>query len=244
MQWTVVVPLKPPSVGKSRMRGMGANDQEHIALVLAFARDTINAALSSAEVGAVMLVCDGATARAVLGDAVLDGQVIKSHIIDGGRIDDAALDRTGLVVPARDRVHVVPDRAGLGLNGALRLGEAAARALRPDTWIAALSGDLPALTADALGAALRSAMRFDRAFVADAPGTGTTMLCASPATALDPRFGVGSAQAHAESGAAALEAEQRMRTDVDTAEDLAAAIALGVGPATAAVPFVHLNEAR
>jgi 2-phospho-L-lactate guanylyltransferase len=182
----------------------------------------------------------------VLGDAALDGAVLDGAVLDGALRARAVPDYSGLgdAVPGRDRVHVVPDQPGLGLNGALRLGEAAARALRPGTWIAALSGDLPALTADALGSALRSATRFDRAFVPDAPGTGTTMLCASPDTALDPRFGIGSAQAHADSGAAALQAQQRLRTDVDTAEDLAAAIALGVGPATAAVPFVHANEAR
>ncbi len=74
-----------------------------------------------------------------------------------------------------------------------------------------------------------------RAFVADAEGTGTTLLVAAPGVTLDPRFGGGSAARHAASGAAALDGEwPGLRRDVDTPADLAAALALGVGPATRA----------
>lgn len=57
---------------------------------------------------------------------------------------------------------------------------------------------------------------------------------ATPGVPLDPRFGAGSAAAHAASGARAVTAGvPTLRRDVDTPDDLAAAIALGVGPRTA-----------
>ena len=218
MQWTVVVPLKPPTVGKSRLRTLGSDDAEHVALVLAFARDTLDAVLSCSQVGAVILVCDADTAASAIGG---------DNPIAGA-----------------ERIRVVHDAPGIGLNGALRLGEQSARAARPQFGIAALSADLPALTAGALSQSLGWAHGHARSFVADRPGTGTTMLCASPGAALDPMFGVGSAAAHAQSGAVRLEADPRLRADVDTEDDLDAALRLGVGPATAGVPLVRLHGAR
>ena len=63
------------------------------------------------------------------------------------------------------------------------------------------------------------------------------MLLAAPAgVLLDPRFGGDSAAAHAASGAVALTgAWPSLRRDVDTADDLAAAVRLGVGPRTMAL---------
>jgi 2-phospho-L-lactate guanylyltransferase len=75
-----------------------------------------------------------------------------------------------------------------------------------------------------------------RAFVADTAGTGTTLLAAAPGVPLGPRFGPDSAARHAASGATALAgAWPSLRRDVDTAADLAEALVLGVGAATAAV---------
>lgn len=125
-----------------------------------------------------------------------------------------------------------------GLNPALR--EAADWAARrwPDAGIAALVGDLPALRPDELAAALTRATGHPRAFVADAAGTGTTLLTARPGIALLPRFGPGSARRHAagaaDLGAAEPGAGPGLRADVDTAADLLAAARLGLGPATAA----------
>ncbi len=94
--------------------------------------------------------------------------------------------------------------------------------------------DLPCLIAADLEAALMGVER--RSFVADAAGTGTTLLIAPPGTPLDPRFGVGSAQAHTSSGAVAITADLRsLRLDVDTTDDLAAALRFGVGEHTARV---------
>jgi 2-phospho-L-lactate guanylyltransferase len=141
------------------------------------------------------------------------------------------------------RVLVVTDRPGEpdafvqtrpGLNAALR--EAAEHAGRswPEDGVVALVGDLPALRPDELAAVLVAAAGQPRSFVADAPGTGTTLLAARPGTALSPAFGPGSAQRHA-ARATSLDAGPGLRHDVDTADDLRAAVALGLGAATTAV---------
>lgn len=132
-------------------------------------------------------------------------------------------------IPAGVRVVV---QHSAGLNGALRDGAQFAADRWPDDGIAALVGDLPALRADELGSALLAASELGNAFVADAAGTGTTMLTAAPGSELRPGFGPGSAARHARH-ATALDTAAGLRTDVDTAEDLAAATALGLGPNTA-----------
>ena len=119
-----------------------------------------------------------------------------------------------------------PDR---GLNPALEHGARSAG----HPAVAALSSDLPALRPAELAAALRAAAAAPRCFVPDAPGTGTTLLTAA-GTALLPRFGAGSAQAHRDGGAVALTGDwPGLVQDVDTADDLRAAFVLGVGPRTA-----------
>ena len=101
------------------------------------------------------------------------------------------------------------------------------------TAVAALSSDLPALRPAELTAALGAAAASPHAFVADVHGTGTTLLTAV-GTPLRPRFGAGSAQAHRDDGALALDGEwPGLLRDVDALEDLRAAVGLGVGPATA-----------
>ncbi len=127
-------------------------------------------------------------------------------------------------------VRTVPDEPDRGLNPALEHGARAAGGAA----VAALSSDLPALRPDELAAALTAAATAPRCFVADVHGTGTTLLTAV-GTALDPRFGAGSAQAHRDSGARALTGYwPGLLRDVDTEADLRAALAVGVGPRTAA----------
>jgi 2-phospho-L-lactate guanylyltransferase len=127
--------------------------------------------------------------------------------------------------------RVVPDPA-TDLNGAMRFGaDEVAGLARPR---AVLAGDLPALQPQQLGEALAAAGR--RSFVADAAGTGTVLLAAAPGEALDPRFGLGSAVAHAASGAVPLAGEwPGLRQDVDTPADLAVVLALGAGRHTCAL---------
>ena len=124
----------------------------------------------------------------------------------------------------------VPDEPDRGLNPALAHG--ARRAGTPA--VAALSSDLPALRPEELAAAFASAEAAPRCFVPDAGGSGTTLLTAV-GTALDPRFGPGSAAAHRATGALPLLGPwPGLAHDVDTEADLRAALALGVGPRTAA----------
>jgi 2-phospho-L-lactate guanylyltransferase len=125
-------------------------------------------------------------------------------------------------------VPVLPDEGEGDLNRALR--HAAARVARPGRGLAVMLADLPCLRTEDLEVALAHA---GRTYVADAAGTGTTLLLAPPGAALDPRFGPGSAEAHAASGASPIAGElASLRLDVDTADDLVRALDLGVGPHT------------
>ncbi|GAA1570241.1 MULTISPECIES: 2-phospho-L-lactate guanylyltransferase [Kribbella] len=140
--------------------------------------------------------------------------------------------------------RVVPDLPAAGLNEALLHGATVAAAEFPGNGIAALSADLPALRPAELTAVL-AVCTAARSFVVDEPGTGTTLLAAAPGVPLDPRFGVGSALAHQASGAVPIEVAgiESVRRDVDTAADLAHAVQLGVGPATAEVLSLVLGAA-
>jgi 2-phospho-L-lactate/phosphoenolpyruvate guanylyltransferase len=114
-----------------------------------------------------------------------------------------------------------------GLNEAYRHG---ASMLGPH--VGALQADLPALRSAELAAAIAAADG-KRAFVPDRQGTGTTLLIGAPDEPLDPRFGVGSAEAHRTSGAIELIGDwPSLRCDVDTEADLAVAAELGLGART------------
>ena len=141
--------------------------------------------------------------------------------------DDRAADDVARGLGART-VPDVPDR---GLNPALEHGARSATG----TAVAALSSDLPALRPAELAAALAAADGAARAFVPDAPGTGTTLLTAVDVP-LRPAFGPGSAEAHRSGGAVALSGNwPGLVRDVDTDADLRAALALGAGPRTVAL---------
>ncbi|WP_212909117.1 2-phospho-L-lactate guanylyltransferase [Streptomyces sp. TS71-3] len=146
--------------------------------------------------------------------------------------DDARAGRELAALGAR----IVPDQPGAGLNAALAHGAAAVRARHPDAAVAALNADLPALRSAELAQVLAAAGEFPRAFLPDAAGVGTTLLSAAPDAPLLPAFGTASRARHAASGAVelALTGVDSVRQDVDTGEDLRAALALGVGPRTAA----------
>jgi 2-phospho-L-lactate/phosphoenolpyruvate guanylyltransferase len=133
-------------------------------------------------------------------------------------------------------VEVVPDGPGRGLNAAYAHGAALLRRRDPRAAVAALQADLPALRPAELDAALDAASAHERAYVADAAGTGTTLLVAGPGAALAPAFGTGSALAHGASGAVALAGDwPGLRRDVDTPDDLRSAADLGLGPHTRGV---------
>ncbi len=203
MQWTLVVPLKPLARAKSRLSA-AAGDGLRPGLALAFAQDTVAAALASAAVRDVAVVTDDALARREL---------------------------------ARLGARIVPDDPRAGLNAALAHAAGAVRADRPASAVAALNADLPALRPEELARVLETAAEFPRAFLPDAADIGTTLLAAAPGVELRPLFGGNSRARHRDSGAAELlpDAVDSVRRDVDTGEDLRAALALGVGPRTAAV---------
>jgi 2-phospho-L-lactate guanylyltransferase len=167
---------------------------------------------------ALAMVLD--TATAVLAGATVAGLVVVT--------DDPVATAAVTALGAR----VTPDRPGADLNGAMRLG--ADEIVGLNRFRAVLAGDLPALRPDQLDAALRGAD--ERSFVADAAGSGTVLLAAPPGRPLDPRFGLGSAVAHADSGATALAGDwPGLRQDVDTPADLERVLALGAGRHTCAL---------
>ena len=128
----------------------------------------------------------------------------------------------------------IPDAVTGDLNATLR--QAAAEALRrwPDLAPVAVCADLPALRAPDLDTALGRAAADAPSFVADAAGVGTTLYTA-PHTLFDPRFGPASRLAHLDTGAEEIGgALPSLRRDVDDLDDLREALALGVGPHTAA----------
>lgn len=194
-RFALLVPVKDGRGAKTRLGPVG--EDRRAALMAAFARDAVTAALRSALVD-VHLVGDPAALRELADD---------------------------LAVP------VLPDEGDGDLNQALR--RAASRVQRRDRGVAAMLADLPCLRTVDLETALG---RPDRAFVADAAGTGTTLLLAPPGVDLDPRFGAGSADRHAASGASPVEGKlASLRLDVDTTDDLEAALRLGVGTNTASL---------
>jgi 2-phospho-L-lactate guanylyltransferase len=145
--------------------------------------------------------------------------------------DDPAVTAAVAALGARS----VPDAPACGLNAAAAFGADVAVGVHRRR--AVLAGDLPALRPDDLAEALRAAGRSGgRHFLRDSAGTGTVLLTAASGVPLGPLFGVGSAAAHAGSGATELTgAWPALRHDVDTPADLAAVRAMGVGPCTAGI---------
>ncbi|GAA6526435.1 2-phospho-L-lactate guanylyltransferase [Intrasporangium sp. DVR] len=131
---------------------------------------------------------------------------------------------------SRHGVIVVPD-PGRGLNAAITLGLAATPAHQA---VAALLGDVPAVTPADLEQALAAAAAHQQSFVPDAAGTGT-VLRAAVSGRFTSRFGAGSADRHAADGATRLELDlPRLRTDVDDVGALARVLELGAGSSTRA----------
>ncbi len=198
-QWVVVVPVKRLDRAKTRLAARPGPDRR--ALALAFAVDTVRAALDCEAVIGVVVVTDDEDVRVAVADL---------------------------------GASWVPDAPDSGLNAALTHGADVVRLDTPGAWVAVLAADLPALRPEELARALDAAALVPRGFVADATGTGTTLLTAGPGADLDARFGPRSRAAHAASGAVALEPGPvpGLRRDVDTEVDLWDAGRLGLGPAT------------
>lgn len=135
---------------------------------------------------------------------------------------------------------VVADEPDAGLNPALVHGAGHA-ARSGDGPVAALASDLPALRPAALSATLERASAVKTGCVADASGSGTTLLTALSGADFTPAFGAGSWERHLAAGATDLtaSADESLRRDVDTLADLRAALALGCGSHTASLLERH-----
>lgn len=112
---------------------------------------------------------------------------------------------------------VVQEHGG-GLAAAIDEGLAASPA---DRRSAVLLADHPALQAAELSAALAAAAPHERAFVADAEGTGTALLAARTPAAHDHAFGTGSRAAHLARGYVELAGTwPGLRRDIDVPDHL------------------------
>jgi 2-phospho-L-lactate guanylyltransferase len=147
--------------------------------------------------------------------------------------DDATLARASAMIPA---LRFVPEGEPHGLDAAIAMGVAA---VDPDGRMprAALLGDLAALRPADLAEALRAAASVPRGVVADADGTGSTLVTAAPGVAWTSAFGDDSFARHVALGCTALPVPDAstLRHDIDTAAHLDAAARLGLGPRTAAL---------
>lgn len=158
------------------------------------------------------------TATAATASALVESVVV---VTDDTTVRSAMEHLTG--------VRFVSD-PGVGLNAAIAAGLAAVSGAA-----VVIPGDLPALTTAELEGALSLASVHPLSMVADHSGEGTTFLAAEKADALSPRFGRGSRRSHEDRGHVVLAVAEAssLRWDVDTAADLAIALRIGVGPATA-----------
>ncbi|MET3806578.1 2-phospho-L-lactate guanylyltransferase [Nakamurella sp. UYEF19] len=125
-----------------------------------------------------------------------------------------------------------------GLNESILDGVAALAARGVDGLVAVVPGDLPGLLVADLAAGLVQCETHRFAVVADHQGVGTTLLAATVAAALTPRYGPGSYRRHQDAGAVPvlLPTTSSLRRDVDLVTDLETAL-LGsaVGSRTRAV---------
>lgn len=203
--FVVVLPVKPPARGKSRL--LGVTDDARVELAAAFALDTVTACLEAACVGQVLIATDDSRFSAAL--AALGAPAIP----DGASSDlNAALRQA--VAEARRRwpglrpaalCADLPALTAVDLDAALRAAVA--------VW-----EDSPA-----------------GVFVADAAGVGTTLYAASWESFdphYGPASRRAHLEAGARELTADL---PTLRRDVDDLVDLQAAARLGVGPRTRTV---------
>jgi 2-phospho-L-lactate/phosphoenolpyruvate guanylyltransferase len=242
--WTVLLPVKVLARAKSRLAVLAGPRRWELAL--AMASDTVAAVVACPEVARVVVVTSDPVAGeqlAALGAVVVPDVHAGAVGLDGGGGGDGG------------------DGSQDALNAALLHGAAVASRRWQATCLAALTADLPALRPAELAAALRAvaeevaagqtagratghaARRAGNgtAFVPDAAGIGTTLYAAAPSADFRPAFGGASRARHALGGAAelaldgVLDGVPGLRRDVDTAEDLRAAVALGAGFRTTAL---------
>ena len=187
---------------RAKSRLSALGEEARLDLVAALAQDTVAALQDSRAVGLVVVVTD-------------ELALVR------------ALAGTGVVA--------VPEGHGDDLNATLVQGAAEAARRRPGLRPFAVCADLPALTGEDLDGFLAALPEPGPSwFVADRSGTGTTTYLADSTAGFAPAYGIGSARSHRAAGAVEVSAlaPDALRSDVDTPEDLAHAVALGVGERT------------
>lgn len=206
--YVVVVPVKPPAYGKSRLAPLGGEVRHDLARAIAL--DTVEAVAGCAFVARVLVTTDDA-------DLADDCRALGAEVVPDGA--GADLNAT-LVQAAREAVR-------------RESGDAQAVS---SPGVVALCADLPSLRPDDLADALAEVPGHQTAYVPDAAGTGTTLFAATDLESFAPRFGPDSAARHERAGAARIGMElPRLRADVDAPAEIERALDLGVGPRTAAV---------
>lgn len=242
--WTILLPVKVLARAKSRLAALAGDRRGELALALA--SDTVTAVLACPEVSRVVVVTSDPVAGPLLAGL---GAVIVAEPPDrfagAGSPDPGALDG-GAPGSVAGELGVQD-----ALNAALRHGASVAARRWPGTGLAALTADLPALSPGELATALLRAAAADApgaaaaSFVPDAAGIGTTLYAVPPGGEFRPLFGGASRARHAASGAVELELDDMtgLRRDVDTPDDLRAALTLGAGPRTTALAAELLADA-
>jgi 2-phospho-L-lactate guanylyltransferase len=177
--------------------------------------------LKPARAGKSRLGTDEATVRA-LGVATVRATAVTSGVREVVVV--TADSTTADEISGMPRVRVVKELAPRGLRLAIASALATVPAGVPR---AALLGDLPGLVPADLARVLAEASRHPRAFVADAAGTGTTLVTAAAGLPWRSAFGRASASRHRALGLRRLAVPLRssLRHDVDTPRQLARAIA-------------------
>ncbi|MFI1969007.1 2-phospho-L-lactate guanylyltransferase [Streptomyces cinnamoneus] len=204
MVWTLVVPLKPLAVAKSRLRA-GAGGLPGPALALAFALDTVAAALACGSVRDVAVVTDDRPAGrelAALGARILPeppgGGGLNAALAHGARTVRAGRPRSAVATLNADLPALRPGELGRVLEYAAEF---------PRAFLADAAGIGTTLLAATAGKELGPAFE----------GRSRARHRASGAREIDVRD------------------VDSVRRDVDTETDFRAALKLGVGPRTAAL---------
>ena len=192
LMWSVVLPVKPFGVAKSRMQTTPRLRED---LARAMTLDVL--------------------------DAIRLAECVRSVVVVTVDDEMTAHARSVGATVLRDRPFLWPDPLNQGVTQAARWLGTHRRA----DGVAVVPSDLAALQPGDLDAVLRAATSREKGFVPDASGTGTTILTALQGCSLSAGYGEGSAMAHSKRGHRGLtEAPLRSRLDVDTLDDLGAAL--------------------
>ena len=182
---------------------LGVNNERRVELARAFSLDVLRCVVDTPEVGQVIVVTTEPGLQARA--------------------------RTLGAVTLNDR----PLLSGDPLNDAIELGRSWALVNATAEPIVVIPGDLPSLTPEALSGALGAMSGFETAFIPDGDGSGTTLLAAANPRLLRPLYGTDSGRRHSAVGMHPIvDADPRVRRDVDTMFDLSCALELGVGEET------------